>query len=814
MRLLALGSVVLFLFAATAEARTFTNATSGKTIEATYLGVKDGKIVLQLENGKVASVPATVFTEQDQAYFKEVGPQGERLLKGPEEEAPKVSAPAPMGDDRFSQAIAASPNDPSKYIARGMMLSTRGNHQGAIADFTHALSLDPKNASAYNGRGKALAAMGDATAAHHDFSRAIELNPKFVPAYRNRADNAVAYYKSPEGMAGIEEELAKARKKRDAIERVYQAKFPWQPRHTTKDEALNSTAIKNLVATDRLYAERYQEDWDHDNGIDYGYHGGVSVGGGAAYGGGVVVGQTGAVVLNPGLAVYPLEARVGETITLVANPSELAKGMQIIGKGARPPEGAPATPEQIAAVKMVDFYRDVNGNGLLEKDSDQYLASDGNGTDGYSTEVPTGDFTPGAQTYFAVPKGDGTASTGGGSATLILSQSLLAAAAKAERNIADQAGRGASTGLDAPTADALSREQSDVAKVINDVAKKVQQEAPELAERLKKLRPSIGQTSGQLRAVKSNPGDASKGASANAATSATAVADALEGAAVELAKLTGTYEDPMGEGAPGEGAPGEGGPGEGQPAKPPTDEQYAGAPAAASGNLTPGKGGPGPGPGGPGKGGPGGDDDSDVVINNNYGDDDDYDGRDIVINNDYADDDDVLYRARGYAEDGDYDAAVLDYDRVLARRPGDVRILQDRADTYLQRGSYDHAVRDYDRMIELAPRNADFYYNRGCAQLAANNVEQSIDDFSMSIQLDELGKLGNLAYNNRGSAYARQGKYELAITDFESAIKVTPSEPLAYRNKALALKLLGRSDDYQAAVVRFREIEAAQTVTP
>ncbi|QDU95523.1 tetratricopeptide repeat protein [Lignipirellula cremea] len=809
MRYLIVGSLALALFASTAEARKFTNATTGVSIEATYLGVKDGKIILQLESGKLHSVPANVFTAEDQAYFKEIGPTGEKLLAAPPSDEPVKPATAPLGDDRFSQAISENPNNASAWIARGMVLTKDGKAELAVADFNRALELEPKNPSAWNGRGKAYMTGGDAAAAHRDFSQAIELDEKFVPAYRNRADNAVAYYKTPAGQAMIEEELAKARKKRDAIERVYQQKFPWQPRHSTTDKSLSNAALDNLVMTDRMYAERYQRDWERSHDIDYGVSGGIHVGGGVAVGAGVVLGQAGTVVLNPALAVYPLKAQVGETITLVANPSQLAAGMQVIGKGANPnpEEGAQATPEQIAAVKMVDFYRDVNGNGQLEKDQDQYLATDPTSSDGFSTEVPTGDFNPGTQTYFAVPKGDGTSPSGEGSATLILSQSLLAAAAKAERNIADQAGRGASAGLSAADADALGREQSDVAKIINDIAKKVKGEAPELAQQLLDLRPQVGQASGQLRAAKNSPGDGSKAAAGNAATSASGVAQALENASVELAKLTGTYEEPAspgeGEGA-GEGSgEGEGaGPGEGQPKKPPTDEQYAGAPGAASGELTPAPGKPG-GPGGPGDG---------VVINNNYGDDDDNGG--IVINNDLSDDDDLAYRARGYAEDGDYDAALLDYDRVLARRPDDVRLLRDRADTLIERGSYDRAVLDYDRMIKMAPRNADFYYNRGCAHLAAGDIEAGISDFTMSIQLDELGKLGNLAYNNRGSAYARLSKFELAIADFDKAIEITPTESLAYRNRALALKLLGRSDDYEKAIIRYREVESTQVVLP
>jgi tetratricopeptide (TPR) repeat protein len=146
---------------------------------------------------------------------------------------------------------------------------------------------------------------------------------------------------------------------------------------------------------------------------------------------------------------------------------------------------------------------------------------------------------------------------------------------------------------------------------------------------------------------------------------------------------------------------------------------------------------------------------------------------------------------------------------VIGDRPYDFDALSGRARTYLENGGYDYAVRDYDRLISLAPRNADFYYNRGCAHLAANRLAAADSDFSMSIQLDELQKLGNLAFNNRGITRARQGKFEEAIDDFDKAILINKTDALAYRNRALAYKKLGTPESLESAqadLVRFNEL--------
>ena len=42
------------------------------------------------------------------------------------------------------------------------------------------------------------------------------------------------------------------------------------------------------------------------------------------------------------------------------------------------------------------------------------------------------------------------------------------------------------------------------------------------------------------------------------------------------------------------------------------------------------------------------------------------------------------------------------------------------------------------------------------------------------------------AYNTRGAAYARAGRYQEAVTDFSQAIRLDPNHASAYTNRALA----------------------------
>ena len=69
----------------------------------------------------------------------------------------------------------------------GLRGLTRGDYDGAIADYTRALELKPDYAEALNNRGYAWVKKGNLGQALKDFSRAIEINPLFPDAYTSKA---------------------------------------------------------------------------------------------------------------------------------------------------------------------------------------------------------------------------------------------------------------------------------------------------------------------------------------------------------------------------------------------------------------------------------------------------------------------------------------------------------------------------------------------------------------------------------------------------------------------------------------------------
>ena len=385
-----------------AQAREWTDSTGKNKVEAEYVGVKDGKVLVRMANGSIGQLPLERLSEADKAFVKT---QPAMVTGRPQAEEP---AERTKPKDRFDQAVEEKPQDPLAYFQRGMARANSGNTEQAIKDFNEAIRLKPDFAAAYDGRGLAKSKAGNPLEAHADFDRAIQLDPEMASAYRNRGRQHrqdVGHTRRQVG-AGKNDRKATARSTKWLAAATFR-KTPWQPLNTTSGN----------MALDAL-AQMRQVDYDRAREIEAAYGGGIGGGGvGVSYGGGnvkivgpgvTVVAPGTTVVGNPALAVYPEEVTQGQTITLVANPAELQKAMPAQlddnGRPIRRRRGAygDAPKEPVYAV---DFYRDVDGDGILNPDADEYLASDNNNKDGFAVEVSTDRFPPGNQAYFAMGRG-------------------------------------------------------------------------------------------------------------------------------------------------------------------------------------------------------------------------------------------------------------------------------------------------------------------------------------------------------------------------------------------------------------------------
>ena len=76
--------------------------------------------------------------------------------------------------------------DGSFYFDRAYDKAERGDHYGAISDYTKAIKINPQNDKAYYNRGWNKGKSKDYYGAISDYTKVIKIDPKDKSAYKNR----------------------------------------------------------------------------------------------------------------------------------------------------------------------------------------------------------------------------------------------------------------------------------------------------------------------------------------------------------------------------------------------------------------------------------------------------------------------------------------------------------------------------------------------------------------------------------------------------------------------------------------------------
>tara|TARA_Y100000996_G_C22557135_1_gene655888 strand:- start:492 stop:1010 length:519 start_codon:yes stop_codon:yes gene_type:complete len=95
--------------------------------------------------------------------------------------------------------------------------------------------------------------------------------------------------------------------------------------------------------------------------------------------------------------------------------------------------------------------------------------------------------------------------------------------------------------------------------------------------------------------------------------------------------------------------------------------------------------------------------------------------------------------------------------------------------------------------LSKTPNNHELLFSRGNGYLDLGKYQDAIIDYSRII--DELDLEIDTVYNNRGICYRSTGQFDLAIHDFDKAIKINPSYRDAFNNKGMVLADLGNYDE-------------------
>ena len=122
-------------------------------------------------------------------------------------------------------------------------------------------------------------------------------------------------------------------------------------------------------------------------------------------------------------------------------------------------------------------------------------------------------------------------------------------------------------------------------------------------------------------------------------------------------------------------------------------------------------------------------------------------------------------------------------------------------------GETDMAIEAYSHAIDLKPEHANAYNNRGAAYLCKGELDLAIADFNVAVKLVPAVKLApdvEMPYVNLGTAYSEKGNVDKAIWNFNTAIELNPSCVEGYNGRGIVYCNIGAVAkalaDFNAAV--------------
>ena len=124
------------------------------------------------------------------------------------------------------------------------------------------------------------------------------------------------------------------------------------------------------------------------------------------------------------------------------------------------------------------------------------------------------------------------------------------------------------------------------------------------------------------------------------------------------------------------------------------------------------------------------------------------------------------------------------------------------ANTLKELNKINDAIASYDKAIDIKP-DYEIYSLRGLALYQLEKYDEAISSYDESIKL----KPDPVAYCNRGLAFIELRKIKEGIADYDKAIQMNSNFIQVKHNRALALKILGKTQDCIEAFKAIIKIE-------
>jgi len=156
-------------------------------------------------------------------------------------------------------------------------------------------------------------------------------------------------------------------------------------------------------------------------------------------------------------------------------------------------------------------------------------------------------------------------------------------------------------------------------------------------------------------------------------------------------------------------------------------------------------------------------------------------------------------RGNAYAENGDFDHAIADYDVAIKLNPTYAKPFNNRGLAYQKKGDYDRAIKEFDEAIKLSPNYGNAFANRAAAYQKKNDYERAAQDTAIHLEPNLAA-----AWNGRCWVRAILGQLQVALADCNKAVALKPNDAGTYDSRGLTHLKMGEFNsaiqDYSTAL--------------
>ena len=126
-----------------------------------------------------------------------------------------------------------------------------------------------------------------------------------------------------------------------------------------------------------------------------------------------------------------------------------------------------------------------------------------------------------------------------------------------------------------------------------------------------------------------------------------------------------------------------------------------------------------------------------------------------------------------YAEKGELDKAIEQYNKALAIDPHDSVTLSNLGNIYAQKGEFDKAIEQFNKALAIAPQQAITLSNLGNAYLNNGEYDRAIEQCNKALAIEPLRVI---TLSILGNIYAQKGELDKAIEQYNKALVIDPQQ--------------------------------------